>query len=1091
MKKYKYHSNGLIKFLLSFFGAIFVAGLGVAFSTTNGFAGEVKGTLKVEGLTATANTANGEHEIYDWNVGEDGRSITNKTNGYSSGYTCYSRNNTLTLTSSYAKATLSFDFAKTDEDSNYPSSVSIEPEDGINGSKYSTTITNKDKVVIVHKSDDSTGYYSTLSITNITLTQIIDSYETTFKFTEHCSYTISYGDENSVENLGSPTLDNSVVHRGENVKFYYITISLDDGYELYGWQIGDKSDRDSKLDYVYQAGESQIVYPIIKKESSAVFQVDNRSYLYLDEAADAAEMSTSKTIVVDDDGYVETSDGSSELDIPGGVTLLVPFDDANTSYVNDQPDVLYNQYSKPEPYRTLTLKSGTKINFEEGAILSIPSKLNASDTQKDSRNGVPTGKHGKLILEENSKINMMSGSKLYCYGYIVGKGTVNAESGSNVYECMQIRDWRGGSCTSTLTRNNAKIFPFNQYYVQNIESKLVLQAGATETLVAAINMSKSAYQSSFVFVGANEGLFRLSSGYLCKYYDSEFDRMYFEIHDAEAKISPINVKFEIFLASVDIKSSDYVLPIHSGMAINIYSSSVSTYQDISLFPGSSVYVDSNSKLEIANSSSVYVYDKDDCDGWFSNDKSNYNQLQYVSSTNGAPNSRGWTDANAPDAKINIDDGGEISVKSGSNFYTTGSGANICSSGGGKISFEKASSASSVKQCANVDTSNLVEMPVVNARLKNDSSFEGTDEEYTDLEAGTSAVMVYDADQKKWVQESQKTIDVTVLFKDETNTSNSYSITYKHPTEATGFTFPTAEEAGFAADSLGRIVIGWIDKENGNLYEPGDELSARYEEAKTFYAYYGNSWVNINNGSSWNYSYDSTSEEKYPEGLVQLPSPDGTTTNWYLFEKDSKGKLSDSFNSAQGTYGLFHYDSSIYAHGNDKYYFIQNGVLLEEEGVRAIIVSGKQTDYCYISSGKGLDSDGDLDSDGGLKSYVLTSTRKYIANDLGSMSSGFYNIGANGIIHTEDPYVAGNNACYSSDDTAAYGHGLFTYNGYYYYAKEDGSIVKSSSTTYETFYVYRTNNKQYNGSNITAGLYCFDSDGRMLDPTTLKPMEAAS
>ncbi len=1066
-KKRSDRRSGFIKFLLSFFAAISVAGIGVAVGTEKGYSASVDG-FQVEGLNVDCSGTADYSEF-----SSTGTTLISKVQSQSD-----SCSGEITQTINTIKFTVSSE--KNQGKILY--TISIGNDGTYDDSEYGKIVKGGDSITVTHSSNKDNNNWSTLTISNIRFVEIYE-YETTFASSTGGDFTVSYN---------GTFLEKNTAYKNSTEIPYKLIATPDENYSFYGWCVGENIFEGIGQEiFDFTPDKNTIVFPLFRSKlissEPALFAVGTKRFTDLNEAILATDADVNNKIIVVSSGFVS----NGNYTIPSKVTLLVPKDSGYT--YSDTPN-FETTYSKPSPFVILTLNDNATLNFSSNSTLFVDSNL-AAIGQVGGHNGTPNGPHGKIVMNVNSTINMNNGSSLYCWGYIVGDGTINASSGSNVYETMMIRDFRGGTCTSGMLSNEQKVFPFNQYYVQNIESHLKLYAGANETLSTAITIDTKLFglsttTTSFKFVSKDEGLFRMTSGYIEKYYDSVLDRIHFVISDGKASISPITVT-----VYKEINSQDYIMPIHSGLSIDLINSTVTTNQDLAIFPGATINIDKDSTFTINNDKNVYVYDISDCGSWFPG--SNLKPLDYIGGTQNEPTRKyidpvtNETITSVPDAMIDVN--GTINVQNG-HFYTTNSGACVKSSNGsGIVDFSLASDASNIYQLPNTTAGDIenTKMPVVNARLKNDSSFEGTDEEYTDLEAGTSAVMVYDADQKKWVREEQKTIDVTLLFKDETNTSNSYSITYKHPTEATGFTFPTAEEAGFAADSLGRIVIGWIDKENGNLYEPGDELSARYEEAKTFYAYYGNSWVNINNGSSWNYSYDFTSEEKYPEGLVQLPSPDGTTTNWYLFEKDSKGKLSDSFNSAQGTYGLFHYDSSIYAHGNDKYYFIQNGVLLEEEGVRAIIVSGKQTDYCYISSGKGLDSDGDLDSDGGLKSYVLTSTRKYIANDLGSMSSGFYNIDANGIIHTEDPYVAGNNACYSSDDTVAYGHGLFAYNGYYYYAKEDGSIVKSSSTTYETFYVYRTNNKQYNGANITAGLYCFDSDGRMLDPTTLKPMEAAS
>ena len=82
-------------------------------------------------------------------------------------------------------------------------------------------------------------------------------------------------------------------------------------------------------------------------------------------------------------------------------------------------------------------------------------------------------------MAENSRIEV--NGVLKSWGFITGKGAVNANSGSAIYEPFQLADWRGGSFTAgTMVDNAYKVFPFSQYYVQNIEVPLTLNSGSKE-----------------------------------------------------------------------------------------------------------------------------------------------------------------------------------------------------------------------------------------------------------------------------------------------------------------------------------------------------------------------------------------------------------------------------------------------------------------------------------------------------------------------------------------------------------------------------------------------------------------------------------
>ena len=97
-----------------------------------------------------------------------------------------------------------------------------------------------------------------------------------------------------------------------------------------------------------------------------------------------------------------------------------------------------------------------------------------------------TGTYGQIKLNDGAEIVLSENASLYAYGYIIGNGTVIANDKSNVNEYFQIADFRGGN--ATLGMISGKVFPFSQFYIQNILAKLRLYSGATETVHTALTV---------------------------------------------------------------------------------------------------------------------------------------------------------------------------------------------------------------------------------------------------------------------------------------------------------------------------------------------------------------------------------------------------------------------------------------------------------------------------------------------------------------------------------------------------------------------------------------------------------------------------
>ncbi len=193
------------------------------------------------------------------------------------------------------------------------------------------------------------------------------------------------------------------------------------------------------------------------------------SYLFdnLNAAASHASVNSTKTIVLMNSGTLP----AGTYTIPSGVTLLIPFDSANTMYTTQVQNT--GTYTTPIAYRTLTMASGANLTVNGAVSLSAMQKY----ANGGKMGGVPTGGYGHISMNDGSTITVNSGGTLYAYGFITGSGSVTANSGATVYEMFQFMDFRGGT-QSTDMQNG--VFPLSQYYMQNIEVPMTIYSGATE-----------------------------------------------------------------------------------------------------------------------------------------------------------------------------------------------------------------------------------------------------------------------------------------------------------------------------------------------------------------------------------------------------------------------------------------------------------------------------------------------------------------------------------------------------------------------------------------------------------------------------------
>ena len=464
-----------------------------------------------------------------------------------------------------------------------------------------------------------------------------------------------------------------------------------------------------------QAAASPSVQPQadVSADAAATFSVNNKSYTDLNAAIDAAVNGADKTIVVAADGTL-----SGNYTIPAGVTLLVPFDDASTLYTTEPEAVesLANQTA----YRTLTLNSGASITVN-GAI-SVGGKLYASTSTHVCK---PTGAYGQIKMSGGSQITVANGGALYAWGYITGSGNVRITSGATVYECFQVTDWRGGSATFKFATpaDVKKVFPFSQYYVQNIEAPLTIEYGGAEKAYITAYGEKI----TIGFIGANS-MFELAEGAtFTKKYDPVTDRISFDIN---GNASLKGIKMTVIMT---IDSANYVLPITNNVNINIHSGVTTISQDVALLPGVQVTIDQGAELNIQEKANLYVYDADQWSKdyvWGSN-----NGISPVAYSPSGKGSRAVSDT-----AINVNG----VLRAAGSVYTTAGGADIYSSQstGNFVQTAVPSSETNTYQCTQSGSGFFgtkitpVAIPITPAKLHN---ADGTYTETTASKAGDTYV----------------------------------------------------------------------------------------------------------------------------------------------------------------------------------------------------------------------------------------------------------------------------------------------------------------------------------------------------------------
>ena len=332
------------------------------------------------------------------------------------------------------------------------------------------------------------------------------------------------------------------------------------------------------------------------------------------------------------------------------------------------------------------------ITVNSKGSICVNAKILSGNTTAKNVCGRVTGGYGLIDMMSGSSITLSSGANLYCWGYIIGEGTIEAKSEAHVYEPFQFADFRGGTASFSFLYPSSchKIFPYSQYYVQNIEVPITFYAGAKETLFSGFITTKVIGDGNTTFAPkfvGSDGLFNITSGQLTKYYDKDKDRLVC-IVDGTLVMQQIEISITNPITSKQstISSENYVLPITNNLTININSGTTIVNAEAAFLAGTSTYIAKDATLQLKKT--TYIYDRDNwVSGQYvyggSGNQSYFRPLHY-SGSGGTSIKTKRTDDNLLDAVIDVN--GTLEIEDA--LYTTGTGtepnlggADICSSEG--------------------------------------------------------------------------------------------------------------------------------------------------------------------------------------------------------------------------------------------------------------------------------------------------------------------------------------------------------------------------------------------------------------------------
>ena len=657
-------------------------------------------------MTAFAATSGTVTGLADENIGlsftgdadnawsANGTSITGAatSTGGACGNTPY--DSTLTITNKKSTtATLSFDYS-IEQNSG---TIQVDGAAVSSGASFTKELAANESVKVYIKSG-STSAATKITLTNVVLVSDVNA-TATFVPAENGTYSVD-----------GKLITEEYSNKQSSMTAYKVVATPADGYQFLGWYnlTTGKCIATAATTALNIESDCTVTAKFVSK-SLALFETGGQRFADLNEAVAYARANSQSKITLATDGSI-----SGTYTIPAGITLLIPFDEAGTLYTDAPAAIRTAPASKP--FRTLTMSDGASITVN-GAI-SLGGRYYAAGGGEQGR---PVGDYGYIKMADNSSITVKNGGKLYAWGFISGSGSVLAESGATVYEFYQIADFRGGTASSGMHHG---VFPFSQYFVQNIEVPLTLNAGANEQVYSGVYAMKSTYTTAINFIG-DTGMFKVESGSFTKDYDEKTDRLVFTVNGKAA----LNT-LALTLAGMDVDSASYVLPITNNITINIQSGNVTINQDAALLAGVEVNIAEGAGLTVANGKSIYIYDRDE---WVAQNFVTGGKFKAVLNAPGKHYNR--TEANLIDAKVDVN--GTLTAIGG--IYTTASGADICSSNGTGVYNQQGTPGTETKTYQYTQSDSDVtahEIPITAAKLHN------ADGSYADTKGKNSGTTFY-------------------------------------------------------------------------------------------------------------------------------------------------------------------------------------------------------------------------------------------------------------------------------------------------------------------------------------------------------------
>lgn len=372
------------------------------------------------------------------------------------------------------------------------------------------------------------------------------------------------------------------------------------------------------------------------------------NYYTIEDALDVA--TSGQTIFVLNDTAFATQEIAGVLyndvkfkTVKTGVTLLLPFNENDTVGhigAGDEKSDNYNATAAltgtAKLYKTLVIPEGIEVIVNGKLIVGAQTgKIDAGQRQ----NAV-SGNYCEITLGGTITLN---NATLEVYGYIKGNGEITANN-TTVIENLYLSGWMGGTQSAvryigtqnissfelmdekTMTIKNPKMFPFSQYELRAIQSRVIINKGSKlqgytkiatsklekKILGITITIPAQVNEATLTFVSSDEsnaasGLFRLVGNNSKIIKSMNGDRVKIDLFgDIKDGYTAVSVK--VVKATVEMSSKEVFFPIDGRTDITLKNGATFTQSYMfKALPGATITVESGGIYNL--NGTLVMYDK--------------------------------------------------------------------------------------------------------------------------------------------------------------------------------------------------------------------------------------------------------------------------------------------------------------------------------------------------------------------------------------------------------------------------------------------------------------------------------------------------